>query len=149
MFHKRLKKIKYYLDEHGLTPIRAHDTDAGLDLRAPNNVRIDPHSSLTINTGVHFDIPKGWAGVIMPKSGLNVKGGIVAHGLIDSGYTGEIVVKLYNLSDDTYYFVKGGKITQIVFLPVSTPALKQVKSIDDFATAKSQRGEKGFGSSGQ
>lgn len=78
------------------------------------------------------------------KSGLNVKHGITSEGVIDSGYTGSIVVKLYN-NDGNYYTVNAGdKISQIVLLPIYTPELEQVESLDE-----TERGGNGFGSSGK
>lgn len=78
------------------------------------------------------------------KSGLNVKRGITSEGVIDSGYTGSIVVKLYNNSDTDYTVGAGDKISQIVLLPIFTPELEQVETLED-----TERGGKGFGSSGK
>ena len=83
-------------------------------------------------------------GFLKSKSGLNVKHSILSEGVIDSGYTGSIVVKLYNHSDTDYIIEKGNKITQIVFLPIPSITLRQVESIED-----SDRGDNGFGSSGK
>lgn len=78
------------------------------------------------------------------KSGLNVKHGITSEGVIDSGYTGSIVVKLYNNDGYDYTVNEGEKISQIVLLPIYTPELEQVESLGE-----TERGGNGFGSSGK
>ena len=150
--------MKIKLDYGAILPTRAHDTDAGLDLYAPVDVavpgskaRVDlgfwmgmEIGSATIDTGVHVEIPKGYVGFIKSKSGLNVKHGLTAEGVIDSGYTGSIVVKLYNHTGEYYYFDKGDKIAQLVLLPIITPELQLVYELED-----TERGDGGFGSTGR
>lgn len=142
-------KIKVKLDKGAYMPTRAHKTDAGLDLRTPINVMLNwegsPRgNSVCIDTGVHVEIPEGYVGMVKSKSGLNVKHGITSEGVIDAGYTGSIVVKLYNHGDQTVVFQRGEKISQLVLLPIITPELEQVDSLED-----TERGEGGFGSTGK
>ena len=132
------------LDFGAMLPKRAHATDAGFDLYSPVAMMIPAGGSAIINTGVHVAIPKGYAGLIVSKSGLNINHGIVSDGLIDSGYTGAIHVKLYNLSTDSYLITAGDKISQIVFIPIAEPKLSEVDSLDE-----TERGEGGFGSTGR
>lgn len=137
--------MKYMLDEGAFAPEYAHDTDAGMDLRTPKTVIVPAHSSAIIDTGVHIQIPNNYVGFLKSKSGLNVKHGILSEGVIDCGYTGSIVVKLYNHSNTDYVFRKGNKITQLVILPCATGALlEQVESFDE-----TERGDNGFGSTGK
>ena len=137
--------MNYYLDEGAFAPEYAHSTDAGMDLRTPKTVRVPAHSSAIIDTGVHLQIPNNFVGFLKSKSGLNVKHGILSEGVIDCGYTGSIVAKLYNHSDTDYVFQKGDKITQLVILPCATGALlEQVDSFDE-----TERGDSGFGSTGK
>ena len=90
-------------------------------------------------------IPKGWYGKLESKSGLNVKHGIVSlGGVIDSEFCGSIVAKLYNLGNDDYVFESGDKIVQIVFMQCGSFAMTQVDSLEE-----TERGDKGFGSSGR
>ena len=125
--------------------MKAHDTDAGYDLRTPTTQFIAAHSSIVIDTGVHFNIPKGYYGKLESKSGLNVKHGIVSlGGVIDSGYTGSVVVKLYNMSGQAYVFAAGDKNVQILFQRHISPNLVRVDELKE-----TERGEKGFGSSGK
>jgi dUTP pyrophosphatase len=140
-------QINYMLDEGAFEPLQGHAADAGFDLRLPGNgdvVYVFSGQSAIIDTGVHFEIPEGYVGFIKSKSGLNVKKGLQAEGVIDAGYTGSVVVKLYNHGDSDVRFTSGDKITQIVFLPIPFVNLNKV---DTFA--ETERGDKGFGSTGR
>lgn len=136
--------MKIKLDSGAYMPERAHDTDAGLDLRSPYAAVIPPYSSVAIDTGVHIEIPAMHVGMIKSKSGLNVKYNLTSEGVIDAGYTGSICVKLYNHGQHTYAVHKGDKISQLVILPIITPELELVSSLEG-----SERGENGFGSTGR
>ena len=132
------------LDEGAFMPEQAHKGDAGFDLRTPERVIVYPHDSVIIDTGVHVQIPFGYVGMLKSKSGLNVKHGLSGEGVIDSGYTGSIVAKIYNKSTSMHEFKKGDKVIQLVLLPVYSPELTVVDSLDD-----TDRGDNGFGSSGR
>ena len=136
--------MKIMLDEGSKMPTRAHETDAGLDLYAREGKVIPAGGSAVFDTGVHVELPAGTVGFLKSKSGLNVKHGITSDGTIDVGYTGSIVVKLYNHSDSGYYIAEGDKISQLVILPILTPELELVDRLDD-----TERGDNGFGSSGR
>lgn len=136
-------KFKVILDENAKMPTKAHKTDAGFDLYAPEDTFVRCRSSVIIDTGVHIEIPKGYVGFLKSKSGLNVKCGITGEGVIDAGYTGSIVAKLYNNGYEAIKLKKGQKIIQIVFLPIPDVELVQVDSLE-----ATERGENGFGSSG-
>ena len=140
-------------------PTRAHPWDAGLDLYTPHditvhgtrvlgynpvdNVEAVEVGSATIDTGVHVEIPEGCCGFIKSKSGLNVKHGLTADGVIDAHYTGSIAVKLYNHTSKPYLFKAGDKIAQLVILPCVLPPLELVDSLEE-----TDRGANGFGSTG-
>jgi dUTP pyrophosphatase len=136
--------MKVKLDPYAYPPTRAHQTDAGLDIRAANGAVIRPGESSTFHTGVHVELPQGTCGLLVSKSGLNTKHGITSTGLIDEGYNGEIVIKLYNQSDTAYEVKPGDKISQLVIIPcLYTP----VEIVDDISGG--ERGMNGFGSSGK
>ena len=145
--------LKIILDDGAIMPTRAHAHDAGLDLYAQEGRIIEAKESAIFDTGVHVLIPEGYVGLLMSKSGLNVKYGLTSEGVIDASYTGSIVVKLYNNSGFDYhvnsgfdYHVRtGDKISQLLIMPIETPSLIQV---NDFAE-KTERGSNGFGSSGR
>ena len=139
--------MKIKLDSGAYMPERAHDTDAGLDLRSPHAAVIPPYSSVVIDTGVHIEIPAGYVGFLKSKSGLNVNHGLTGEGVIDAGYTGSIKVKLYNHNADRlqlHQICEGDKIIQLVLLPIITPELTLVKRFAD-----TPRGGDGFGSTGR
>lgn len=136
--------MEIMLDNGAYMPSRGHATDAGLDLRTPKAVTVPAHESAIVDTGVHVALPHGCAGLLVSKSGLNIKHGITSTGLIDEGYTGSIVVKLYNNSGEDYDIEAGDKITQLVVIPVVCEPLEQVSSV-----TPSERGDNGFGSTGR
>lgn len=143
--------MKILLDKGALMPLRGHPDDAGLDLRAPYGFVIEPGDSVAIDTGVHAEIPTGFVGMLKSKSGLNVKHGITNEGVIDAGYTGSIVAKLYNHSKTVAVFEAGDKITQLVILPVYIPdELEVVDEIGELYNGlPTERGMCGFGSTGR
>lgn len=136
--------IKVTLDEGAKLPTRGHEMDAGLDLCSRETATVYPGESHVFDTGVHMDIPLGYCGLLVSKSGLNVKSGIVSTGLIDCGYTGSIRAKLYNHGHEPYTVHTGDKVTQIVILPV---VLHDCKVVDKLG--ETDRGDNGFGSTGK
>lgn len=137
-------KFNVILDSKDLRmPTKAHGADAGFDLYSPKDFVVRCGGSAIIDTGVHFEIPPNFTGFVKSKSGLNCNYGIVCEGVIDSGYTGSVVVKLHS-NEKTVYFKKGQKIAQIVFLPIPEVELVQVDSFE-----QTERGSNGFGSSGK
>lgn len=137
-------KMKVMLDPGAKMPTRAHETDAGYDLYAKVSRLIFPGDSFTFDTGVHAEIPVGYVGMVKSKSGLNVKHGITSEGVIDSGYTGSISVKLYNHGKSPVNIEFGQKISQLVILPIITPELELVDDLEE-----TERGNGGFGSTGR
>lgn len=137
-------KIKIKLDEGAKMPTRAHETDAGLDIYAREDQIVPARGSTIFDTGVHIELPVGTVGMLKSKSGLNVKYGITSEGVIDVGYTGSIVVKLYNHSGFDYKVKAGDKISQLVIHPILTPTPYLVSSLEE-----TERGDNGFGSSGR
>lgn len=139
-----MKKLRVVLDDGAKMPTRAHSSDAGFDLYARETAIVEAKDSCKFDTGVHIEIPEGYVGFLKSKSGLNVKHGITSEGVIDAGYTGSIVVKLYNNSGYDYKVNAGDKISQLVLLPIVTPELEIADSLTN-----SDRGDNGFGSSGR
>ena len=135
------------LDSSISLPAYAHDGDAGVDLRSTIDCVIEPFERFIVPTGVAFAIPEGYAGLVIPRSGLAAKHGISivnAPGLIDSGYRGEIKVVLINLDAKKPFEIKtGDRIAQIMFTPYAQAYLEQQSTLDE-----TSRGADGFGSSG-
>lgn len=147
-------KIGLQLDQLAYVPTKGHNDDAAYDLKTPKPFRLGLGESIAIDTGVHMVIPQGYCGVIQAKSGLNMKSDIITTGLVDAGYTGSIVVKLYrqNTYDaDTWAartkykeFEAGDKIAQIRIVAVPETKLEWVEELPE-----TERGDGGFGSTGK
>ena len=136
--------MRVVLDDGAFMPTRAHVTDAGLDIRSMESGVVPTHGSRVFHTGVHIEIPKGCAGLLVSKSGLNIVFDVTSTGLIDEGYTGAILVKLFNHGKLDYWVKKGDKISQLVIIPVINEKLE----LSD-ALPQSERGMDGFGSTGK
>ena len=156
-------EIKYSkLNPEGKEPFRANTSDAGYDLFSTEYVTLEPFQRKLISTGINVEIPEGFYGRVAPRSGLACKKGIdVMAGVIDSGYRGEIKVLLINFNFEGYNLkpnafeamfgstnrieIKPGeRIAQLIIEKCHTIEWKPMKTLE-----KSQRGEHGFGSSGQ
>lgn len=130
-------------------PTYATDGSAGMDLRAciDSNITLEPGASHLVPTGLAVYIrDPGLAGVILPRSGLGHKHGIVLGnlvGLIDSDYQGELMISTWNRGTDAFTIQPGERIAQFVVVPVVQASLNIVDSFDE-----TERGEGGFGSSG-
>jgi dUTP pyrophosphatase len=123
---------------------RAHASDAGLDLYAGDNYTLFPGDITGIKTGLKIKIPNGCVGLIWDKSGLAKIGLHTLAGVVDSGYRGEIIVLIKNLSEDIFNISVGQKIAQIIIQKIETPKIIE-NEIDD----ETERGYNGFGSTGK
>lgn len=131
------------LSDTATTPTRAHPDDAGIDLYCAKKLGYSPGQMIAVETHVAFGIPPGYVGIVRDRSSTSKRKLKVTAGIIDAGYTGEVVVCMLNLSGEYGHINKGDKIAQLLIVPVATPALNEVASLEDSA-----RGSKGFGSSG-
>lgn len=137
-------KVKL-LSEDAYMPERAHRDDAGADLRTPVKFVLGAHESAVVDFGLAVEIPPGYYGELMSKSGLNVKHNIQsAGGVIDAGYTGTIRGRITNNGDYDYEFRRGDKVMQLVVKPCLCCDVNVVDELDD-----SDRGTDGFGSTGR
>ncbi len=125
-------------------PTRAHPDDAGLDLYGLEDILLIPGQGKTAKTGIALALPAGHVGLVADRSSLAKRGVKTAGGIIDAGYRGEIHILLWNLSADPIQLHRGERIAQLLIFPVATPAVVEVTSLDE-----TQRGLKGFGSSGK
>lgn len=124
----------------------AHAGDAGLDMASNESCTIEPGEIAVVSTGISMAIPVGYAGFVLPRSGMAVKHGVTvanAPGLIDSGYRGELRVGLINHSDEPFDIEPGDRVAQLVIMRVESPEFVEVESLDD-----TTRGSGGFGSTG-
>lgn len=135
------------LSSNAQVPNMAYNGDAGVDLRSVEHIVLKPQERAMVATGLAIVLPEGYAGFVLPRSGLAAKHGISivnAPGLIDSNYRGELKVVLVNTDPEESFSIEiGDRIAQLIVMPVPTISFEQVEELPD-----SQRGESGFGSSG-
>jgi dUTP pyrophosphatase len=143
------------LHEDSKLPVRAHSTDAGIDLFTYEDFTLEMLERKLVGTGVAIQIPEGHVGFIKEKSGLANKGLEVKAGVVDAGFIGEVKVNLKNPKGfawkdgkrngvgEKMSFKKGEKIAQMVIIPVNLGEVVEVDELD-----KSERGESGWGSTG-
>ncbi len=139
-------KIKIQkLNPEAKIPAYAHSNDAGMDLFALDAFEMLPNERKSIPTGIAFEIPDGYVGLVWDKSGLSHKYGIKTFGgVIDAGYRGEVCVGLMNLSDTSFRFEKGHKLAQILIQKIEHVEFEEVKELNG-----SSRGAGAFGSTGK
>ena len=140
----RLKKLR----EDAIIPAYGTEFAAGADLYAcmDKDITINPGCTEFIHTGIALEIPTGLVGLIYARSGMACKRGLAPAnkvGVIDSDYRGEIMVALYNHSDEAVTVSKGERIAQLVIMPVDLCEYGFSDELD-----KTERGEGGFGSTG-
>ncbi|MGI8650874.1 MAG: dUTP diphosphatase [Rubrobacter sp.] len=131
------------------SPSRAHAGDAGYDLRATEKIVLEAGERTLVKTGLAVAIPAGYAGLVLPRSGLAIKHGITlinAPGLIDSGYRGELMVPLVNHDRvESFTIEPGTRVAQLVIVRAEEVSFIEVASLEGSADG---RGIGGFGSSG-
>ncbi|MEI6701290.1 MAG: dUTP diphosphatase [Actinomycetota bacterium] len=136
------------LDQDLPLPQAAKLGDAGVDLRAATDAIVPPLGRVTIGTGIAIALPEGFAGFVIPRSGLAKTHGITclnAPGLIDSGYRGEIACILHNADPDAAFGVKrGDRIAQLVIMAVESTSWLEVDNLE-----ATERGDGGFGHTGK
>lgn len=151
------------LDERASLPVRAHPTDAGLDLASLNDVNLNLMERSLVKTGLSVRIPTGYVGLLVPRSSLSKKNIMLTNscGIIDADYRGELLISLmYVNKDDTTDFDKsinyvphqhisaGERIAQLLIVPIALPEpLVYTGSYEDWNNT--QRGAGGFGSTGR
>lgn len=135
------------LDPDVELPCYAYTGDAGLDLRANEDVELQPFERRLVSTGIAVAIPDGYAGFVLPRSGLALREGLSmanTPGLIDAHYRGELKVCAINLDPHEVISIsKGERIAQLVIMAVPCVSLREVEQLD-----ATDRGIGGFGSSG-
>lgn len=127
-------------------PARSHPGDAGFDLRALGHWQLAPGERAAIPTGISIAIPRGYVGLVHPRSGLALKHGVTvanAPGTIDAAFRGEIKVILINHGSEPFLIENGDRIAQIVFVALAPLSLSEVNELPG-----THRGSNGFGSSG-
>lgn len=126
-------------------PTYAHEGDAGLDLYSVEEVEILPGEIKRIKTGLSFELPNGYVGLVWDKSGISQLHGLkILGGVLDAGYRGEVIIGMVNLSNKSYAIQSGDKITQLLIQKVERPTIIEVENLSE-----TNRGTGGFGSTGK
>ena len=144
--------FQYWLnkDEYpeATAPERKHEYDAGWDVKSAESYTIKSGEREIVHTGIHFKLQPGWEIQVRPRSGLAAKHGLTvlnSPGTIDAEYVGELMVIIYNSSSETYTINTGDRIAQLVFSKINQIYLQE----SDSKPQNTERGEKGFGSTGK
>jgi dUTP diphosphatase len=136
------------LEEDLPMPRYQNEGDAGLDLPSRVDYVLNPGERAKIPTGIAVAIPRGYAGFVLPRSGLASRNGISlvnSPGLVDSGYRGEMAIIMINTDKhEAFHIKRGDRIAQLVIQRVEEVKLIRREELDDTA-----RGEGGFGSTGR
>ena len=134
------------LDPSVPLPVHAREGDAGLDLHAAHDLTLEPGARGVVGTGLAIAIPAGYAGLVLPRSGLALTHGLTilnTPGLVDSGYRGEVKILLVNHDAKPVTLKRGQRVAQLVIQRVERAELNEVSELPS-----SQRGTGGFGSTG-
>ena len=132
------------ISSNGKVPSQKHVSDIGYDISASDDVTLKSNEVTLVNTGIAINLPQQCAGFVLPRSGLSTKHKITlinSPGLIDPGYTGELLVPLINHSDDDYEIKAGDRIAQLVLINTNSVNFKVVDSLPE-----TDRSSGGFGS---
>ena len=135
-----------HLKENSKVPQRAKLTDAGLDLSICEDVTVEPRSTTKMSTGIAVSVPKGYYLTIEGRSSLYAKGLIPMRGILDSTYTGEVIIAFNNMSDDTHTFKAGDRVAQLILHKVHD---FDTSVVEDFSPEYNYRANNGFGSTGK
>ena len=136
------------------TPVRGTARSAGIDFFVPNDFHgthyLASNQSVNIPSGIHVKVPKGYALVVKNKSGVALKKGLtVGACVIDEDYQGEVHLHVVNIGDEVAEVHPGDKLVQMLLIPVSLEGVEEIESLEKlYPEGKSERGEGGFGSTG-
>ena len=134
------------LNKNAQLPSKQHDIDIGYDHHSSKSYNLLPKKVTFIDTGISIELPEGYGGFILPRSGLASKHSITSinsPGLVDPGYTGELIIPLINHSNAEYILEKGERFAQLVIINVENVSFNVVKKLKN-----TDRSDKGFGSTG-
>lgn len=137
----KVKKLK----SDAKLPAYAYPGDAGLDLYSIEKIIVPAGSRRAIPTGLAFEIPSGYVGLVWAKSGLAFNQGLTTmSGVLDAGYRGELALSIFNTTSEDYCIEKGDKVAQLLIQPVIEAQITETEELSD-----SSRGTGGFGSTGK
>ena len=132
------------INSNAKIPTQNHNSDIGYDISSSKDVSLKSNEVTLVNTGLAINLPEHCAGFVLPRSGLSTKHKITlinSPGLIDPGYTGELLIPLINHSDSDYEIKSGDRIAQLVLINTHSVDFKIVNTLPE-----SDRSSGGFGS---
>lgn len=133
------------LSKDATIPSRGSKFAAGYDLSSSVDLVIQARTHALVKTDISIKIPTGHYGRVAPRSGLTLKNALdVGAGVIDEDYRGNVGVILFNHSNNDFVIKKGDRIAQLILEKISTPEVIEVEDLDE-----TERGEKGYGSTGK
>ena len=136
-YFEELKVAKLHKD--AILPKRKNATDAGFDFYAVRNTFVKSNHMAVVSTGITMEIPPAYFGLIKPNGGSDF---LIGAGVVDSGYQGEILIKVYNYKERNIIIRAGDSIGQLVLLPIIFPYVSEV-SLDDTHVHETDRGNSG------
>ena len=137
--------MKFKLFANGITPVRKHEEDGGVDIFLPEEVYIKPSETIKVGLGIGVQIPHGYAGQLVPRSSIANQGLSVYTPLIDEGYTGELFLIAQNTNLHHLQYNRGDRICSLVVFKVSDD--KSIEIVDEFP--ETSRGDGCLGSTGK
>lgn len=139
MIIKFKKLVKFAIE-----PSFGHPGDAGADLCSVENIQIEPGQYKQVKTGLAIEIPQGFVGLIWDKGSSPVRGWHTMAGVFDSGYRGEYILFLYNITDQPVTISKGEKIAQLLIQPIIYPTYKETNTMSDTSRGTGRLGSTGI-----
>lgn len=149
-YEEPVEMLKYkLLTKEAFAPIRATELAAGIDLRSPIDITIQPGKNALVPSDLAFSFPAGTYGRVAGRSGLALKKKItVGGGVIDADYTGNVKVILFNLGEEPFEIKRGDRFAQLICERVCYPIVSEMSKDEEEILLYSMRGEGGFGSTG-
>lgn len=138
--------LKYHISNPDAPNLEKKEADAAFDIRSNCNCVVAPGERMIVKTGLYLELPRNTFGKIESRSGLAAKGIDVCGGVVDSGYRGEVGVILHNTTKQYYQVHPGDRIAQMVVHQLGPVDFQRIESREGLV--ESDRGDKGFGSSG-
>jgi dUTP pyrophosphatase len=139
----RIKFVR--TSRRAFAPVRAYSRSAGLDIKSAYDYTIPPLDKVVVHTDLKLQLPRGYYGRLASRSSLSLSSSItVLGGVIDEDFTGPLLIILFNLSRVPYHIKSGDKVAQFICEKIGYPTPCEVSSLNP-----TERGEKGFGSSGK
>lgn len=133
------------LSANATIPTKAHSLDAGFDLYASRTVTIPAHDRALIPTDIAMEIPEGYYGMVVGRSGNTIRRGLVGTtGVVDAGYRGGIGIIGFNLTDSDITIYQGERAGQIILTPILVCDLQETEEMSE-----AERNSDGFGSTGK